>query len=501
MPICRVYTAPYRGIRFNTTFVMQKTLRNLGQAASILILTGVATIARADAVGDVSQRGLTNTGLDWSALVLPPAQPDPQQSENFSAFTEALANEAYSEAEVTAKQMIEMAYANAASTPGEQATALHNLAVAQHLQGSYESAVQNYTAAIGAITSGENNLSPSLIMPLRGLAQVQLDLKMSSEAQETFEKALHVSHVNVGPHSLDQLPILNSKMDAYLAGSDPESALDVLDRIHMLYMRKYPKNSEELLPVYYQQAAMYDKLKMYHESHNAWRHVLIIKRKFHAKNDLALIEPHLRIAEIGMRDMQTSAFRAVTTSPAERNLKKALWIAENSPEENWEVRKDCLLSLADFYTMFAMTGRARRYYSAAWELMSADENHRAARAAELEQPVPLAQHAPYPYAHFEYSPDRDKIDPDDYEEGELLIAFTINEDGRTENHRVIEANPANYRPMENRVQNSVEEFIYRPRHVDGKATMTIDQQYRATYYYLPSEYQAFLEKSLRRGAH
>jgi tetratricopeptide (TPR) repeat protein len=319
------------------------------------------------------------------------------------------------------------------------------------------------------------------------------------EAQQTFDRAIHVSNVNHGPHSFNQLPILNSKMAAYLDQQDAESALDVLDRIHTLYTRKYPKNSEELLPLYYQQAAIYDKPKMYSDTRDAWRHILAIKQRSHAKNDLVLIEPHLRIAEIDIRILQKDAFRAVTTSPAEKHLKRALWIAQNSPEDNWVVEKDCLLSLADFYTLFGMNGRATRYYSAAWDLMSADENYRAARARDFGTPVPLARVAPHPYARFEYSRDRDDIDPDEYLEGEMLVAFTIDEHGRTENQRVIEADPADFLLMERRVLNSVEDFIYRPRHIDGKAAATIDQQYRVRYYYLPADYQVSLEKSSRRG--
>jgi tetratricopeptide (TPR) repeat protein len=336
-------------------------------------------------------------------------------------------------------------------------------------------------------------------LPLRGLALAYLDLDLPSVAQETFNRAQHVSNVNYGPHSLDQLPILNSKMAAYFDQQDAESALDVLDRIHLLYTRKYPKNSEELLPMYYQRAAIYDKLKMYRDSRYAWRHILAIKQRTHAKNDPALIEPHLRIAEIGIRGLQKDSFRAVTTSSAEKHLKRALWIAENNPEESWEVKKDCFLVLADFYTLFGMRGRASRYYSAAWELMSSDENYWAARARDFGNPVPLARVAPYPYARFEYSSDRDNIDPEEYLEGEMLVAFTINERGRTENRRVIDADPADFSLMERRVLNSVEDFIYRPRHVDGEPAATPDQQYHVKYFYLPADHQASIEKSSGRG--
>ena len=89
------------------------------------------------------------------------------------------------------------------------------------------------------IASEEDNLSPALILPLRGMATVHLDTGRTDEAFEVFDRATHVSNVNYGPHSLKQLPILNSKMQIYLEQDDPRSALDMLDRIYMLYRRKY----------------------------------------------------------------------------------------------------------------------------------------------------------------------------------------------------------------------------------------------------------------------
>ena len=437
---------------------------------------------------------------DWSELIqAPPTTADQQQRDSFASFTDALANESFSEAEIAAKQMIERVIANATDASYARARALHNLAIAQQFQGRHDSAKQNYSAALDIIASKEGNLSPALILPLRGLAIAHLDTGQMFEAFAAFDRALHVSNVNFGPHSLEQLPILNSRMQAYLDQRDPESALDVLDRVYMLYSRKYSRKSAEMLPVMHRQAKLYARLKMYTAEYRAWRDILLIKQRHHAKNDLALIEPHIRIARINVRDLRRDAYRSVTTSDAERHLKKALWIAENSPEDDWEAKKDCLLSMADFYTLFDMKGRARRYYAAAWELLSSKEIYRAARAENLETPVPLARTRPYPYANFEYNRHRDQIDPDDYLEGEIVIAFTVNEYGRTRDLRLVEADPADFSPMERRVRNSVEEFIYRPRHVDGRAAATSDLRYRAKYYYLPSEYQASIEKPTRRG--
>ena len=453
------------------------------------LLWAVASAASASSVTD-----------NWPELIqAPPTTADQQQRDRFTSFNEALVNESFSEAEIAAKQMIESVDADAIDAVPARARALQNLAIAQQVQGSHESAIQNYQAALHLIAGAEDNLSPSLILPLRGLAIVHLDSGRLDEAFATFDRAMHVSNVNYGPHSLKQLPILHTKLQIYLDQDDPGSALDMLDRIYMLYTRKYPRNSEELLPAFYLKAELYGQLNMNREAYKAWRHIRDIKRISNTRNDVALVEPNIRMAEHSITALRDTIYRAVTTSKAEKHLKRALWIAENNPEGDWELRKDCLLAIADYYTLFDMKGRAHRYYAQAWELMSSEEIYLVARAENLESPVALLQRRPDPYSNFEYNPDREKVTQDDYLEGELIVQFTVNDRGRTKDRRVVEANPPNFSKMEKRVRNSVSEFVYRPRYVDGVATDTENLQYRAKYFYLPLDYEAAVAKSANRG--
>lgn len=474
---------------------MQNALRNF-KFFFVPFLWVLASAASASSAADDSFSHREN----WADLIqAPPTSADQQQRDRFTSFNEALVNKSFSEAEITAKQMVESVDPDANDAVPARARALQNLAIAQQVQGSHESAKQNYQAALNLIASDEDNLSPSLIIPLRGLAIIHLDTGRPDEAFATFDRAMHVSNVNYGPHSLKQLPILNTKLQIYLEQGDPASALDMLDRIYMLYTRKYPRDSEELLPALYQKAEIYGQLSMRGEAYRAWKHILAIKRERHAENDKALIEPHIRMAELSIHALRVATYRAVTTATAEKHLKKALWIAENDPNADWTVKKECLLALADYYTLFDLHARAHRNYVAAWELMSSNENYLVTRAENLESPVPLSRPKPDPYANFEYNPDREKVTPDDYLQGEIVVAFTVNDRGRTEDHRVVEADPANFSRMELRVRNAVEEFVYRPRFVDGVAADTGDQQYQVKYFYLPHDYEADIQKSHRRG--
>ena len=78
------------------------------------------------------------------------------------------------------------------------------------------------------------------------------------------------------------------------------------------------------------------------------------------------------------------------------------------------------------------------------------------------------------------------------------MAFTVNDRGRTEDLRVVAAEPADFEPMERRVHNAVKDFVYRPRFVDGQPSATEDLRYKVKFYYLPWEYQAYLDKVTAR---
>lgn len=472
---------------------MQNTVRKFRWTTQIAIAmamagSGVAVVAHADSA----------TG-NWAELIqTPPTNADQQQRDRFTSFNEALANKSYSEAEITAKQMVESVNTDAIDAVPARARALQNLALVQKLQGNFASSSQNYEAVLSLIASEEDNLSPSLILPLRGLAILQMDTGDSAAASDTFDRATHVSNVNYGPHSFNQLPILNAKMQIYLGQNDPASALDVLDRIYMLHTRKYAWEAEELLPALYQKAEIYEQLNMRHEAYRTWRHVRAIKRQHYAENDVSLVEPNIRMAKLSMQSLRSTVYRTVTTSTAEKHLKRALWIAENSPDGDWQVRKDCLLALADYYTLFNLKGRAHRRYAKAWELMSSNENSLIARAEDFEAPTPLSQPRPDPNAGFEYHSDRAKAKPDDYIEGEMIMAFTVNDRGRTEDFRVVDSDPPNFSRMEYRVRNAVREFVYRPRYVNGEAAATENLQYRAKFFYLPLDYDDAVAKNDKR---
>jgi hypothetical protein len=465
----------------------------------LVVATGWQDRVAAAPAADGTAEADGNTEFDWAQLIMPPLSAgDGNASNAFGSYAEALANGSAFEAEVIAKQMVESA--SAGDSGGiERARALQNLAVAQQLLGENASARQNYMAAIAEVSNARDNLSPELIMPLRGLASAFVESRQPTQAFAALDRALHVSNVNYGPHSLDQLPILDARMRLYLDLEDTGSALDMLDRIYMLYTRKYDRYSTEMLPALYLKADITSRLDLIGEERETWRHILAIKENSLDELDPGLIDPNVRLAWIYVRSMRKDSFRSIASSDAERHLKAALRIAEKSPQSSWEMRRDCLLSLADFYTLFDLKARARRYYARAWKLLSSDEAYLAAREESFASPVPLARPRPDRYAHIEIRPDSEQVDDDDYLEGEVTVLFDVDERGRTQDLRVVAARPEKFTRMEIRATNAVENFVYRPRFVDGEPVDTRGLSYRFRYLYLQDVYESALEKSAKRN--
>lgn len=424
------------------------------------------------------------------------AADDEYQRRLFESFYEALVNGSFEEAESTAKSMVEYANDGMDNNPLARFRALQNLAVAQHLDGQVDAAILNYQTAIDEMTVNADRLSSTLITPLRGLAGAYADDGQPALARRNFDRALHLIHVNDGLHSLAQWPILTSIMDMQIQQDENAAALKLLKRIYDLNTRTYAEDSMELLPVLYQQAGTYRLLGMAAEERVSLGQILVAMQHNHGDKDLLLVEPYLQLARNLVGELDKIIFRSGPTAPtAEKYLKRALLIANENPAADWRLKRKCLLTLADYYSLVDMYARANRYYQQTWVLLSSNDAYLSQRATDLEIVVPLSRPRPHPYANFEYNRNRDPIDPKDYLHGEMTMQFIVTKQGRTRDVEVVAENPQDFARMERRVRNSLKNFKYRPRYADGSALETRGHRYTVKYSYLLSEYAASQAKS------
>jgi len=407
-----------------------------------------------------------------------------QLREDFELYKKLLASNMTAEADVVAKRIVELSIRRNGFESIDTARALTNLAIVQHRNRDYETAQQNYEAAIGIIEQVEDRLSLDLINPLRGLGSAQLASGRPDQALATFSRARHVSHVNEGPHNLDQVRILESLAEIYIYMGEYEDAYALQDRVYELYARNYDTKSEEIIPALYKRAAWQHRVRLYGRERETYRRVIRIIEKNQDKKSLDLVRPLIGLGNaylfVGVVDPEFHRDSTVTTG--ETYLKRAKRIVEEHPDATWELKESTFLSLADFYIFTAKSGKATRAYQDTWDLLSEDESRMLNRYNHLETLVLLQDI--HPPKHHGIDEDSVKLEDDEqFEQGKVVTKFLVNTHGRARNFEIIEVHPAGLAEMEQAVLKEMRRLVYRPRLENREVVETENMTYTHEFFY------------------
>ena len=410
-------------------------------------------------------------------------------------YQESMANEAFKEATVVAKQLIEISIVEKGPSNLDTATALANLGRAQYGDEAYDAATLNFKASIEMLERLENNLSPRLIEPLNELGRTQLANGRPDLAVKSFELAVHINNVNEGPLNLQQVDLLEGMVDSFAAAGDLKRASVVFDRIYQLNVRVHGADTAEILPTLQKRASWSHDNGLFHEEQDIYRQMISIANDARGRKDLALMQPLTGLAYSYLyADSTWRLDRRFLSSIAsgESFLKRSLRIARGNPDATWEHERDALLAIADFYLFASDFSGARRYYREAWDFLSADEEMLASRATQLEQPVRLQLASPPKYVTARYDED---VPPDvlasrDYYRGYVIAEFDVTVEGRSSGIRLVDAKPPGFEMLENQVIERIGRAVYRPRHEKGIPVPSQKLVYRHDFFYLTSDLSA-----------
>lgn len=412
----------------------------------------------------------------------------------FQRFDDMLNNGLFDEAEVIAKQLVELSIREHGQNHRDIAAALVNLGISQYRLEQYELAELNFEAAIRNIERADDRLSPMLVNPLKGLGATQVKLGEPVKALDTFDRAVHITHVNDGPQNLEQVEILDSMSEIFLGLGDAKEATNMQERAFDLFARRTDPDSEDLIPALFRlgewQARMYQVADM----KNTYLRIIRIVEKNHGDNSMALIKPLIKLGQSFLYDDPNvlPATRGLMASYGEVYLKRALKIVLKNPEATWRDRVEILLELGDYYTISDNPGRARKRYVAAWKMLSTEEEQEeklALRAAELEVPV-RQKSVVFPDFAGEMNPRDSKVESL-FKRGYYDLEFIVTQRGLVDDVRIVEANPAGLEEMEKDVIRAARQMVYRPMFVAGEAVDAANQTYHHEFVYremdLPEE--------------
>ena len=431
-----------------------------------------------------------------SEAVAPPAEEtrEDQLVAEFERFKELMDNEAYDEADSSAKRIIELAIQTSGPDSIQMARALTNLGIVQHRNGQFELAQQNFEAAIEIIEDTEDRLNAQLVNPLKGLAEAQLDSGRPDLAAETYGRAVHVTHVNAGPHNLEQVDLLESLAEVQLRVGDIEGAKEIQDRIHGLNIRAYNLGEAELIPALMRRADWQHRAGLIYDERTTYRRIIRLIEDQKGKDDLALVEPLVRLGRsfFYYDTSGQASFQEASMSSGEVYFKRAVRIAAESPETNWRIVTDATLALGDYYMFDGNSQRAKQVYVTVWDLLSEDENNDSRldkRHAELETPV-LLRSFNLPRFVGESDPELAAVADDPVREGSITVTFDVSTRGRAENLQLVEALPPEFTDMQKSVQREIRRRVFRPVFVDGEPVDSPDHVLVHTFSYRQSELDA-----------
>jgi tetratricopeptide (TPR) repeat protein len=428
-------------------------------------------------------------GDDW---VEGPSEREMQAEELkrlFELYREALSNKDYREADTLAKRVVELSIRLNGLDSHDSAKAITNLGIAQHNNKEYEAALRNFLAAIDIVERIDDNLSPALINPLQGIAASQAALGRPDLARLSYERAVHVSHVNEGPHNADQVPILESMAELYISQGDWEEATDMQQHIFAVQSRKIDPLSMEIVPVLEKQAQWQHRLQRYHSERITWRQMINVIEKHKGNDSLELIPPLTNLGKsyLFVTPQEFEYQPDVSASSGESFLRRAVRIAEENPDATWETIEDAQLSLGDYYILSGRQNRAAAIYEETWNLLTegGDPEKLAARRDHLETSKELQIVFPPKYYNSERS-DAEQA-PDSFETGTMSFEFTISSSGRVINLKHIETQPAELAEFSTVVGRTLRRMVYRPRIADAIMVDTPEMIYVHEFFYRPED--------------
>jgi tetratricopeptide (TPR) repeat protein len=401
----------------------------------------------------------------------------------FETYKRLMREGIYDEADTVAKRIVTLAIQVTGSQSSETAKALTNLGIVQHRNKQFDAAQQNFVSAIEIIEDVEDRLNGRLVNPLKGLGAAQLEGGRPDLAAQTFNRAIHITHVNEGPHNVAQIEILESLAETNLRLGSVEDAREMHDKIYMLHQRRYEDDQLALVPSLMRRAEWQHRAGYIVDEQVTYRRAIRIIEENAGKKDLMLVEPLTRLGRsYYFTDLHGEQGLHRNPVTGEIYFKRALRIAESSPDSNWRIANLSRLNLGDYYMMQGVLNRARKIYGEVWVALSDDEEKLAFRHQIFADAVPLDD-KPLPEFTSE-SPEPTMAGlSEEFEQGSVTMKYTITDRGRVVQLELVEVYPPEFTDMHRTVHRELRGRTYRPRFEEGEPVIAEDQVFTHLFYY------------------
>ena len=205
--------------------------------ASTLLFAHLTIAAENDETPEITSVTLAANVLTTDNVLEPAVLPEDEILHLFGLYREARTTGMWDEAEVLAKQIVQLTITTHGPRSRQTAHALTDLGEMQSDNGDFDAAMLNLAQAIEIIEFLDDYLSKDLLGPLNAMASVQMQAGAADLAAQSWNRALHITHVNMGPHNYEQIETLYSLGRLYARAGASKELKKIRRRIEYLRSR------------------------------------------------------------------------------------------------------------------------------------------------------------------------------------------------------------------------------------------------------------------------
>jgi tetratricopeptide (TPR) repeat protein len=432
------------------------------------------------------------------AFVAAPLAAEGERAAAYQQFRDHFAARRFADALPAAEQVVTLTEQEYGADSAEMIKPLLNLATTQLRLKNLGAAESTYRRALRITEAREGGFSRAVIEPLHGLGLTYYAGQQFQSSADSLRRAVDVSRKLDGLFNINQLPLVQSLIDSYVALNQ---AADV-DREQQYALRlsetAYGRDDPRMLPVLVRSAEWCEATGRYRMARQAHAHALEIIGRTAGKKDLAVVQPLRGIArsyrqEFLYGSQEAEVVRGEYTpvlsgnvggapNPSEPNrvtrldpdgeeaLKLALTVLADHPDQA-ELRGDTLLDLGDWYQLAGDTRDAVRTYREAWAALGGPGGP---GTAKMSEPVQLFYRPP------SSSVRREDTDETKWGEHYVEVQFTVTPEGRVTDTRTLATDASE--SQEKSVALALRRARYRPRFVDGNPAPATDVRHRQVVY-------------------
>lgn len=382
----------------------------------------------------------------------------------------------------------------------EQAQELVKFAALQLESSEYRDAARTVNASVAMLEAHVGRYDPMLIEPLTILGRALHGQGDYPTAIDAYERAVHVTRINGGLHSTDQVPIIYQEADSWVAAGDLERANDRHVYAYQTLLRAYGPENVEMVPGMYKLAHWYSQQNNIFSARGLYQYAAHALSLAYGMLDTRLIPALQGIAKTyrlerfpPYRDASRQSVVAFSTGPSskvmrghggdvnkftdgERALQQVVKIQEANPEATVRDLAVAMLELADWNLMFERWSRAFTLYEFSYKIMAEEgQATQEQLASYFGEPRPL--YLPLPGGPTA-SPASILAVPT---QGFVEMAYTVTERGQIRKLTTVASEPPDL--MDFKVRKAMRTARFRPRIEAGVAVSTANLIYRHRFEY------------------